>query len=190
MTKKSVALILAKKNSTRLPGKNTLDFHGKPMFMVNVDKCLSMFDRVYVSSDDPWIIKKAESAGAVGILRGDSLIGDVPNIPVYLHALTYMGTVDNIVAVQSCSPTISAKLILTAKQLLEIGYQEVMTCHPIEHSDDYHEQGNKIYGSVWGLSREKLQNYPNPYKPTPDVLLVDTSIDIHNQEDYQKALCL
>lgn len=70
-----------------------------------------------------------------------------------------------------------------------MGVQEVMTSHPIERMDDYHDQHWFIYGSIWGLSRERLENYPDPYKPNPEVLLVDNSVDIETLSDYTKAVC-
>ena len=52
-----VGLILAQGKSKRLEGKNRLLFKGKPMFLWNVEKCLKIFSRVYVSSDDDWILR-------------------------------------------------------------------------------------------------------------------------------------
>jgi len=148
------------------------------MFLWNVDKCKRIFSRVYVSSDDPWILEEAEWNGAIPIKRGEELCGDTPNIPVYQHALQFMNGVDGIVAVQANSPTIDSKLIEQAKELLENGKQEIMTKH---------EDGS-IYGSIWAMSRKRLENYGDPYKPTPDVLLCDKSIDIHTEQDLLEAL--
>src|SRR3990167_821307 len=91
---KLAGLILAKSQSSRLTSKNILDFHGKPMFLVNVEKCLRVFDDVYVSSDSEEILKITKDAGAKPILRGVELCGDTPNIPVYRHAIEQMGDVD------------------------------------------------------------------------------------------------
>lgn len=182
-----VALILAKSDSKRLPNKNSLDFNGEPMFLVNTRKCLSIFDQVYVSSDDLGMLTKAMSIGARAILRYKNLCGDTPNIPVYKHALSeiieyYDKDVDAIVAVQANSPTIKPKIIEQAKKAIEGGkYLEVMTCHPI-HPD------NPIYGSVWAITKDKLDNYGDPYKPDPDFLIDDDSVDIHTLEDYNKAI--
>lgn len=172
-------LICAKGKSQRLPEKNRRLFNGTPLFLVNTKKCLRIFSRVYVSSDDPWILEEAEWAGAIPIKRGEELCGDTPNIPVYQHALQFMNGVDGIVAVQSNSPTIDSKLIETAKELLEKGFKEVMTMH----------EDGKIYGSLWCLSRDRLINYKDFYKPNPDVLILDKSIDIHNESDWNQALC-
>ncbi len=178
---KIVALILAKGQSKRLPNKNKLNFDGKPMFMWNLDKCLKVFDKVYVSSDDYDILEAAEKVGAIAIHRGEELCGDVPNIPVYQHALAYMARTDKpdaIVAVQANSPTIPFRLIMNVKKIMNMGYKEIMTCH-----SDY-----SIYGSIWALNSKKLENYGDPYNPKPEFLIFDSSVDIHTQEDLEKAL--
>lgn len=176
---KTVALLLAKSKSNRLPIKNTLDFGGRPMFLVNLEKCLKIFDEVYVSSDSQWILDQAEANGGIPILRGEDLCGDTPNIPVYQHAVEHMKDVDSIVAVQVNSPTVDLNVIALVKHLVgNLLIDEVMTCH----SD------RSIYGSVWGLSVGKLKNYGDPYEPSPDVLVRDRSIDIHTEQEYKLAL--
>lgn len=148
--------------------------------MWNLEKCLKLFPKVFVSSDDPEILEAAWHAGAVVISRPEDLCGDTPNIPVYQHALQYMGDVAGIVAVQANSPTIDLNLIAIAQHMMELGTDELMTCH----------KNRKIYGSIWAIKRDKLLKYGNPYRPKPNVLLVDTSIDIHTQADFDKALKL
>lgn len=157
------------------------------MFLVNVKKCLALFDGVYVSSDTPEILNTARLAGAIPIWREDQY-SESPNIVVYKHALSEMKDADAIVAVQACSPTIEPELIFRAKNLMEEGFNEVMTCYPLTEAISYHDQHFPIYGSIWALSRLRLENYGDPFKPKPEVLLVDDSIDIHTYDDYLKAL--
>lgn len=175
----SAALILAKSKSQRLAEKNTREFHGEPMFLVNTKKCLKIFDKVYVSSDGEEILRQAREAGAIPIRRGEDLCGDVPNIPVYKHALQRMTKTDALVAVQANSPTVSPNLIALVKQIIDGGLvDEVMTCSP-----DY-----SIYGSIWAVRTDKLKKYGDPYRPKPTVLVVDNSVDIHTEADYVAAL--
>ena len=157
--------MLVKSQSQRLPGKNLKDFHGKPMFLVNLEKCLRIFPETYVSSDSEEILDMAYKAGAKLIKRPEKLCGETPNIIVYQHALGQIPKVDGIVAVQSNSPQLEANLIVITKHLLEMGVQEVMTCHPIERMDDYHDQYWIIYGTIWGLVRERLENYQTHINP-------------------------
>lgn len=186
----TVALIIAKGKSNRLPKKNLRNFNGKPMFLWNVEKCLNLFTRVYVSSDDPEILMEAWQAGAIRIERDKSLCTDtIPNIPVYQHALERMGeNVQAIVAVQANSPTIDQNLIAVAKGLMEIGTPELMTVHPIVRGYSYHSQLFYIYGSIWGIRGDVLKEYGDPYKPNPKVLIEDPSVDIHDEADVVDAL--
>lgn len=150
------------------------------MFLVNTKKCLKIFSRTFVSSDDDWILDRAEEVGAIPIKRPQELCGDTPNIPVYRHALQFMNGVDNIVAIQVNSPTLDTRLIYNVKSIIEkYRFNEIMTCH-----EDY-----SIYGSIWALSRKRLLEYKNFYNPKPDILLLDTSVDIHTKSDLEKALC-
>lgn len=168
------ALMLVKGDSKRLPNKNVLNFNGKPMFIWNLEKCLELFKRTYVSSDDETILEMAKKAGAIPIRRPKELCGDTPNIPVYQHALSKMVFSRAIVAVQANSPTIKSSIIASIRILMnKCGYSEIMTC-----CEDY-----SIYGSVWAISRKKLLKYGDPYKPTPDILIKDISVDIHSKED-------
>ena len=170
------ALILAKTKSERLPKKNILDFGGEPMFLTNVRKCLRVFGDVYVSSESDEVLDLSKSVGAKTIKRGNDLL-DCANIPVYQHALEHMGRVSGIVAVQANSPTISIATIINIRELMDFGFHEIMTCH-----EDY-----SLYGSVWGLTKDRIKNYGDPYKQKPQLLLIDKSIDIHTKEDYNKA---
>lgn len=158
------------------------------MFVWNLLKCVDIFDEVYVSSDSQSILNLARIHGAKGILRGEELCGDCPDIPVYQHAVEHMPNVTGVVAVHANNPTVDKNLIATVKRITDMGVPEVMTCHPITHGDDYFTHHNRLYGSVRGLTVEKLSNYGDPYKPAPDVLVVDDSIEIETQQDYDKCL--
>lgn len=181
--------MLAKGTSKRLPGKNLKEFNGKPTFLWNVEKCLKLFKRVYVSSDSDEILQIAKDAGAIPIKRGEDLCGDVPDIPVYQHAFQEMGDVFGVVAVHANNPTIRPELIERTRYLIELGANEVMTCYPMAHGDHYHSQYNKINGSIRGFSTTRLLTYKDPYKPTPEILIVDDSIEIETQESFDAALC-
>lgn len=182
---KSVALIIAKKESSRLPDKNFRDFCGKPMFVWNMEKCLELFKEVYVSSDYDGILDESEKLGAIPIKRSAELCkSDVPNIDVYAHAFAHMGNPDIIIAVQADSPTTKKEIIARVKELMErYAYNEIMTAFPIHG----YEAENRVYGSVWALTGERLKSYQDPWNPEPELLLVDEAIDIHTEEDFKKA---
>lgn len=76
---KHIAIILARGGSKRLPRKNMLDFHGKPMLAWSVEAALQsgQFDRVLVSTDDPEIAEIAHSFGAAVPFLRDSANDDM-----------------------------------------------------------------------------------------------------------------
>lgn len=158
------------------------------MFLWNVEKCLKIFDKVYVSSDSQEILKLASDHGAIPILRGEELCGDVPDIPVFQHAFNNMWDTDAIVAVHANNPTISIEKIEQVKKMLEVGIPEVMTCHPMSDTIEYKSRNNAVYGSIRGMTKERLNSYTDPFKPQPEALLVDTSIEIETIGDFN--LCL
>ena len=53
--------------SSRLPGKNTRNFHGKPIICYSIEAALASkyVDKVMVSTDDPETMEIAKSCGAV-----------------------------------------------------------------------------------------------------------------------------
>lgn len=196
--------MLVKSQSKRLPQKNVKEFKGKPMFLHNLEKCKEIFGEVYVSSDSKEILKMAEEHGAIGISRPEELCGDTPDIPVFQHALETMDRrdpiiahdygilgdqVEGIVAVHANNPNIEEEVIETVKNILEQDVPEVMTCTTIERADEYKDQHSKINGSVRGISRKRLEHYGDPYAPSPEVWVVDGSLEIETQEDFDKASC-
>jgi len=173
-----VALIIAKGTSNRLPNKNSLAFKGLPMFVHNLKKCKELFDKVYVSSDSEEILETAKQHGAIAIKRPTRLCGETPSVMVYDHAQKTMDA-DIVVAVQANSPTIDIELIRSAKIIMDTGrFTELMTATP----------ARRISGSIWALKREKISNYGDFYKFNPDVTLIDDSVDIHTEEDFDKAV--
>jgi CMP-N-acetylneuraminic acid synthetase len=70
---KNIAIIPARGGSKRIPGKNVIDFLGKPMIAWTIEAALASdcFDRILVSTDDQEIAEVAIKHGAeVPFLRG------------------------------------------------------------------------------------------------------------------------
>lgn len=170
-------LLGAKQNSRRLENKGWRDFAGKPMFYWNVERGVKLFDEFYVTSDSDFILEESKKLGAIPIKREDPHLLECPNIDYYKYCLPFMGNPDAIVAVQVNSPTCEERAIKAVKMLLELGYREVITTH----------KNGDIYGSVWGLTRERILKYRDPYSPSPDITINEPSTDIHTLEDLKKA---
>lgn len=87
---KHIAIILARGGSKRLPRKNILEIHGKPMLAWSVEAALQsgQYNRVLVSTDDPEIAEIARAVGAEVPFLRDSAADDItPSSEATLAAL-------------------------------------------------------------------------------------------------------
>lgn len=79
---KRIAIIPARGGSKRLPRKNIMDFHGRPMLAWTVEAALSAgaFERVVVSTDDAEIAEIAIAAGAAVPFLRDTAADDLSGV--------------------------------------------------------------------------------------------------------------
>lgn len=86
-----IAVVPARGGSKRIPRKNIVDFHGKPMIHWPLEMLFSSggFEAVVVSTDDQEIASVAAQVGPLLIVeRPADLAGDeVPTAPVVVHAV-------------------------------------------------------------------------------------------------------
>lgn len=76
---KAVAIITARGGSKRIPGKNKMNFLGKPIICYSIEAALAsgIFDEVMVSTDDEEIAEIARKAGAeVPFMRSEKTAND------------------------------------------------------------------------------------------------------------------
>lgn len=111
---KVMALIPARKGSTRLPGKNMRTFGGKPLIAWSVDVAVrswDFIDRVVVTSNDDDVLAYVDGRYRVNqIKRPEHLCrDDTPTEPVIAHALEHEAARDGyrpdaIMLLQPTSP--------------------------------------------------------------------------------------
>jgi YrbI family 3-deoxy-D-manno-octulosonate 8-phosphate phosphatase len=110
--KRIVAIIPARGGSKGIPGKNIMDFCGKPLLAWSIlqAKQAKTIDEVYVTSDDEAILKVAEDYGAIPISRPAKFSTDTATSEsALLHALDHIEkegamNVDLVVFLQATSP--------------------------------------------------------------------------------------
>ena len=92
---KNICLIPARGGSKRIPRKNILPFHGKPMIAYTIEaaKKSGLFGKhIYVSSDSDEILKIAAKYGALTVKRPASISGDKAGLETaVLHLLEEAG---------------------------------------------------------------------------------------------------
>lgn len=118
---KHIAIILARGGSKRLPRKNILDFHGKPMLAWTVEAALQSkrFDRVLLSTDDPGIADIGRTFGAeVPFLRNaaqdDMASSSEATLAALSQAEEYWGQFDVVTQLMANCPLRDAEDIKSA----------------------------------------------------------------------------
>lgn len=105
---KTIAIIPARGESKRLPGKNLLLLNGLPLIAYSIlyAKANSeIIDAVYVSTDCPKIKEIAVEFGAKVIDRPAELSGDLePTVSALKHVLENIEEVDSVVVLQPTNP--------------------------------------------------------------------------------------
>lgn len=109
---KTIAVIPARGGSKGLPGKNIIEFHGKPLICWTVEAALDSrcFDAVLVSTDSQEIADIAVASGAsVPWLRPPHLSTDeATTMDAVVHALD-QSPADTVVVLQPTSPLRTAE---------------------------------------------------------------------------------
>ena len=111
MNSKIVAFIPARGGSKGIPGKNIRKFAGKPLIVHSIEQAIStpQIESVYVSSDDPTILKISENSGALAISRPQLISGDSATTESAVDHFLELLEADNnlpdvIVLLQATSP--------------------------------------------------------------------------------------
>jgi len=87
---RKIAVIPARGGSKRLPRKNIIDFHGKPVIAYTIEAAIDsrLFDRIMVSTEDPEIGEVSKKYGAELLRRPIELATDTATAAdACLHAL-------------------------------------------------------------------------------------------------------
>ena len=172
--------MLAKGESTRLPRKNIKNFMGMPLFQYNLIKLLNIFEEVIVDSDDINILEMSKSMGATPHERRADVIGnDVPSIKVFKSILDEYQNFQRIINIQANSPNVHKKLKKKAFDMISNGYSD----HILTLNEDM-----TWNGSIWCISRKIIFETKDFYNIKPDTYLIDDSVDIHTQEEFDLAV--
>ena len=133
-----LAIIPSRGGSKRLPRKNVIDLHVKPLIEWSISAGLQSryIDKVIVSSDDDEILRVSKKYGADTINRPDSLASDTATtFDAIKHTINNIKSYDYIVLLQATSPLRSAKHIDEAIELLkEKKADAVVSVCEMEHS--------------------------------------------------------
>ena len=133
-----VALIPARRASTRLPGKVLADLAGKPMVVHVADKArASGATRVVVATDDAEVLRAVEAHGHTALMTRADHPSGTDRLAEAAEALG-LASDSIVVNVQGDEPLISPLLIGAVADELEKRADCVMStaCHAIESADE------------------------------------------------------
>lgn len=170
-----VAVIPAKGESRRLPGKNLSKINGKTLLAhaVAYARDNSRIDAVYVSTDDDTVAAHAVELGSKVIRRDQSLSGEAPLMEVFRHALQQIGDsrITHLVGVQPDHPDRTSNLDWAVKYVIKKEIDDLFTVD---------RNGNRN-GALRILSRKALESYPSVYPSAfrDDCINIHTPFDLH-----------
>jgi len=144
MTSRLLGVILARGGSKGIPGKNIIQFAGKPLlaWTITAGQQSKVLDRLVLSTDDPAIASVGHDFGAeVPFLRPPELAGDrATSMDALLHALEWLQekeryVPDYVLLLQPTSPLRTAGDIVQAwKIMLRVGDASVVSvCEAHQH---------------------------------------------------------
>lgn len=162
----NIAIIPAKKNSTRIKNKNIKLFNGKPMIYWTIKVAFEskVFDKIIVSTDSEKIRQIAKKYGAEApFIRPKHLTGDLmPIKPVICHAIKYLKK-NNIHAKNICclfpaSPFIKKKNIQNGLNMIDknkkINFVFAAQLIEKKYSRTFYFLKNRL-----NVSNKKFENY-------------------------------
>jgi N-acylneuraminate cytidylyltransferase len=172
---RTLALIPARAGSKGIPGKNTRDFNGKPLYLHAIDAAKAALgpDRVVVSTDDeaimtdprvPWWVRRPPELST----------DDTPMLAVVKHALPFIVDLgewtDAIVVLQPTQPLRTKQHVIDALRLLEeTGADSVVSVVqiPAHYSPDYalKEYDGRLYTYLDALQPDQGPNRRQDARP-------------------------
>lgn len=125
-----LAIIPARGGSKRIPQKNIRNFLGKPIiaYAIETAKASSLFDAIWVSTDDSEIAEVAETYGAIApFIRPQSLADDyATTLAVMQHAVKWSQDngygYDEICCLYATTPLLKADDLVLSHQLFAKGH--------------------------------------------------------------------
>lgn len=178
-----VAFIPSKKYSSRLRGKNRRIFKGKPLFQhsIEIAKKSKKISRVFISSDDKVILRRAKKLGCETIVRPKKL--SKKNIPMNLvirHFVDYLKKnkvpAKTIVLLQPTSPFRKHKII--DKLLFNFFLSKQKTLVTVKRENNKFLKGiistqKKIFPILIDYFNSNDQELPKFYIPNGSVYIFD-----------------
>lgn len=182
----AICIIPARGGSKRLPRKNIIDFHGKPIIAYSIEAAREsgVFQEVCVSSDDDEILAIALQYGAVALKRPPELArDDVDEVGTYLSVLKDYRDVNRASFKYFCGLYATAPFLTPS--LIRDAFVELMVgnLHAVIGSDPECKDNGSFYfydAAHFEATKEQFPERRMDFRCF--------NIDINTREDYERAL--
>ena len=169
----AVAIILARGGSKGIPGKNIIDFCGKPLIVWTIEQFQRAkgIDSIWVSSDSEDILDIARNCNIETVRRPEDISGDrATSESGWLHALEHIeskaGKVDMIIAPQVTSPLReSADIECGLREFQEGKWDTLFSCSVAEDLFFWEKMSDSTLSSINYdyKNRGRRQEIPKQY---------------------------
>ncbi len=184
---KCVAIIPARSGSKRLPNKNRLLFHGKPIIAYSIETAMrsGLFSHVLVSTDDGNIAEICYPLGAEPFMRPDRLADDLSGTPeVIQHAVRTVEPAmdaDFICCIYPCAPLMTVEDLHAGYDAIKVGgidFTFAMGTDPVADAGAWY----------WGTREAWLEGLPLIGSDTLMIPIPPNRVcDINTREDFERA---
>jgi CMP-N,N'-diacetyllegionaminic acid synthase len=143
-----IAIICARAGSRGVPGKNTMELHGRPLVLIAIDDAIAsgLFDAIAVTTDDAAVLGLCSVHDVHLVRRPAQLASDVaPKLAAIRHAVAEVeqrtgGSFDVVVDLDVTTPLRTAEDIRAVVELLESsGCGNVVTASPAQRSPYFNQ---------------------------------------------------
>jgi CMP-N-acetylneuraminic acid synthetase len=212
MKPKITAVIPAKANSSRLPGKNILPFANSTLLEHKISQIqkVTLIDNIFLSSDSKIMLNMGKRMGIECLLRPKDLSDESRSVCDFFDYITNNVDCDIIVLLQCTSPMFSEKHIRECVEIFlekvygKNDYDSLISVYPFNHyllntdGPSNFEIGTKHKNSqelndlylltcgIFIITKENMEKNHYHFGNNPYRYVVDqkTSIDIDTYEDY------
>lgn len=187
---RTIAIIPARGNSKRLPGKNIQPLNGKPMAQYTIEAAIKsdLFDEVIVSTESQEVADALKDTGAVFRMRSPDLSTDTSTVwQVCLDVLKDYSEVDTLCVLLPTSPLRTAADLRAAYEIYESNDCDcVMSVtefeHPIQHA--VMVVNEKVFPYDGAAIYHKRQDIQALYYHNGAIIIVDVAKFRERQEFY------
>lgn len=183
--KKILAIIPARGGSKRIPRKNIIIIHNKPLlaYTIELAQRIPELDAIVVSSEDDEILSVASSCGAEALRRAEELaLDDTQDEPVLIHAvraLEAQGRIFDYIIMLQC--TLPLRRMTTVQKVIATGvngdFDTVSTC--VEDRSRYRKFRNGVWIPLDPNASRRSQEREPYYREADVCYIMKTKTLVH-----------